>query len=277
MRMLERWLEEFSPAQKILDLGCGPGSMPAQLAGLNVTGVDVDPKSISRTFPSACADSHRLPFAGASFDLVICHHTLEHFHDIPGTIREIRRVLRPDGRLFVSVPDGYSFSDWLYRFLLCGGGHLQCFTLKRIVAEVESGTGLHLAGWKELSTSFIFVNKRNFVPAPRGPLSGPLPRRMRWAATMPAWCFSGGRIFLNVASRLTRCSRYGWALAFTPEKRSPEEEPGSVNVCMFCGTGFDREPARVAVFFYRCPNCSGRNILFRQGVKRSSRKAKRQP
>jgi SAM-dependent methyltransferase len=264
MRLLERWLEEFSPAQRILDLGCGSGSMPAQVAGLNVIGVDVDLKSLANKIPSACAESHRLPLAGASFDLVLCHHSLEHFHDVPGTIREVRRILRPEGRLFVSVPDGNSFSDRLYRFLLAGGGHLQRFSFESIVGEIESGTGLHLAGWKELSTSFIFVDKRNFVPAPRGALPGPLPRRMRWAGALPAWCFSGARICLNVGSRLTRSSRYGWALAFTPENRPPEEEPGSVNVCMFCGAGFDCEPARVAVFFYRCPYCSGANFLFKR-------------
>jgi SAM-dependent methyltransferase len=264
MRLLEHWLEEFPPAQRILDLGCGSGSLPAQLAGLNVTGIDVDRKSIGEKFPCACADSHRLPFAGGSFDLVICHHSLEHFHDVPGTIREIRRVLRPDGRLFVSVPDGRSFSDRLYRLLLCGGGHLQRFTFESIVGEVESSTGLHLAGWKELSTSFIFIDKRNFVPAPRGALPGPLPRRMRWIGMLPSWCFSSARIFLNLASRLTRSSRYGWALAFTPEKRHPLEEPGSPNVCMFCGAGFDHQPTdRIAMLFYRCPYCSGTNFLFR--------------
>ena len=65
MRLLERWLEDFPPAQRILDLGCGPGSLPAQLAGMNVIGVDFDPKSLGKNFPAACADSHRLPFAGA--------------------------------------------------------------------------------------------------------------------------------------------------------------------------------------------------------------------
>jgi SAM-dependent methyltransferase len=269
--MLERWLEDFSPSQRILDLGCGSGSLPTQLAGLNVSGIDVDAKALAKnaSLPSACADSHRVPFAGGSFDLVICHHSLEHFHDFPGTIGEIRRVLRPEGRLFVSVPDGRSFSDRLYRLLLCGGGHLQRFTFESIVGGIESGTGLHLAASKELSTSFIFIDKRNFVPAPRGRLPGPLPRRMRWLGLLPSWFFSGARIFLNLATRITdrwfrtKSSRYGWALAFVPEKQLPEQEPGSLNVCMFCGAGFDQEPAeRVVLLFYRCPYCSGVNYLF---------------
>jgi SAM-dependent methyltransferase len=275
MRLLEQWLEEFSPAQRILDLGCGSGSLPAQLAGLNVIGVDLDSKALAGNpnLPSACADSHRLPFASRTFDLVICNHSLEHFHDAPGTIREIRRVLRPEGRLFVTVPDGASFSDRLYRAILCGGGHLQQFSFRGIVGEIESQSGLHLAGWKELFSSFSYVDKSAFVPAPRGRLPGPLPRRMRWLGHLPAWCFSGTRIFLNVATRLadrcfssffsTRFSHYGWALAFGPENVTPQQEPGSVNVCMFCGAGFDRQPSeRVAGLLYRCPYCSGVNYLF---------------
>jgi SAM-dependent methyltransferase len=275
MRLLERWLEEFSPSQRILDLGCGSGSLPAQLAGLKVAGVDVDGKALAgNANPSACAESHRLPFAARSFDLVICNHSLEHFHDAPGTIREIRRVLKPGGRLFVTVPDGGSFSDRLYRLLLCGGGHLQRFRFESIVGEIESGAGLHLAGWKELFSSFSYVDKRTFVPAPRGRLPGPLPRRMRWAGHLPAWFFSGTRIFLNLATRLadrcfsTRLSRYGWALAFSSEDTPPRQEPGSLNVCMFCGAGFDTPPERMAWLLYRCPYCRGANYLFRQSARR---------
>lgn len=272
MRLIERWLEDCSASHRILDLGCGSGSLAAQVAGLNVTGVDIDVSVPARNegFPRACADSDRLPFAGRSFDLVICHHSLEHVHDVPGTIAEIRRVLRPEGRLFVTVPDGSSFSDRLYRLLLCGGGHFQRFTFAGIVGGIESGTGLHLAGWQELSSSFIFVDRRNFLPAPRGRLPGPLPRRMRWLGMLPSWSFSGARIFLNLATRLTdrwfatRWSRYGWALAFTPVKQLPEEEPGSLNVCMFCGAGFDEvSRERIAGLFYRCPYCSGANYWFR--------------
>ncbi len=272
MRLIERWLEEFSPSQRILDLGCGPGSLPALTGGLKVFGVDLDAKALANNagFPRACADSHRLPFAGQSFGLVLCHHSMEHFDDFPGTIREIRRVLKPDGRLFVSVPDGGSFSDRFYRLILCGGGHVQRFSFESIVGGVESGTGLHLIGFQELSSSFLYVEKQRFLPAPRGPLPGPFPRRMRWLGHLPAWSFGGLRIFLNLATRLTdRCfstrfSRYGWALAFGPEKGTPEEEPGTLNVCMSCGAGFDQKPSdRVAWFFYRCPYCTGVNLLFR--------------
>jgi SAM-dependent methyltransferase len=270
MRLLDQWLNELPPSHSILDLGCGPGSLPIQLSGLKVTGVDVDSKSLAKNpNPTTCAESHNLPFANRSFDLIVCHHTLEHFRDIPGTIREIRRVLKPDGRLFVTVPDGASFSDRLYRLLLCGGGHMQRFRLEDLARDIESGTGLHLAARQDLFTSFLFLDKRNFVPAPLGALPGPLPRRMRWLGTLPSWSFAFARLFLNLATRAadgcfaTRFSLYGWALAFGPEEVSPQIEPGSWNVCMSCGAGFDEPPAkRFAWLLYRCPYCSAVNYRF---------------
>jgi SAM-dependent methyltransferase/DNA-directed RNA polymerase subunit RPC12/RpoP len=264
MGLIELWLAELSPSQRILDLGCGAGSLRTQLAGLNVIGVDLDPNELPHNpdLPAACAASDSLPFATRSFDLVICHHSLEHFRDIPGAIREIRRVLKPEGRLFVSVPDGSSFSDRLYRLLLCGGGHFQRFSFESAVGAVESGTGLHLAAWRELFSSFIFVDRRNFVPAPRGRLPGPLPRRMRWLGHLPSWCFDATRLFLNLSSRLadrcfsTRFSLYGWALAFGPDAKPPVAEPGCWNVCMSCGAALDRATG----LLYRCPRCSTMNF-----------------
>ena len=261
MRLLDQWLSEISPSQRILDLGCGAGSLPLQLKGRNVFGVDVDAGALARN-PGSCAFAigDCMPFGDSSFDLVICHHTLEHFDHPAETMGEIKRVLKDDGRLFVSVPDGRSFSDRLYRLLLCGGGHVQQFAFKSIVGEVESNTGLHLAGWKELSSSFIFVDRRNFLASPRGPLPGPLPRRMRWLSVMPGWCFSFARVALNVVSRAidkccaTKISRYGWELVFGPENVSPVEESGTTKVCMSCGAGLD-EVKRIAIIAYRCPYC----------------------
>jgi SAM-dependent methyltransferase len=272
MQMLARWLAELDPAARILDLGCGSGSLRSQLEGRNVFGVDLDPHELARTpaLRGVVAMSNRLPFRDSSFDLVISNHSMEHFADASGAIAEIGRVLAPGGRLFVSVPEGASFADGLYRAMFCGGDHFQRFTFPSLKNAVESSTALRLVAWKELSTSFTFVEKLNFIPAPRGRLPGPLPRRMRWMGTLPAWFFDASRIALNVASRAgdrllgTHFSRYGWAFAFDSSGAPVIEEPGCLNVCMSCGSGIENAADyRAGRFRYRCPECSRLNPLFR--------------
>lgn len=267
MRLLQQWLSELTRSERVLDLGCGPGSMRNQLSGLNVVGMDVDPKQR----PTVCGVSQNLPFADGSFDFVVSNHSLEHFRDAEGAIREIGRVLKPGGRLFVSVPEGASFSDRLYRLMFCGGDHWQRFSFRSAVDGIERGTGLALAGSQELFSSFLFVEKRRFLPAPRGPLPGPFPRRMRWLGHLPGWSFAATRWVLHAGTRVadrvlgTSFSRYGWALAFSGGERGRAVvEPGWPNVCMHCGAGVEAaEIVSVRRLFYRCPECARLNWFYR--------------
>jgi len=275
MHAIQPWLSELSPSQRVPDLGCGPGSMKQQMAGLTVVGIDVDGKLLAATRDRdcVCGLGESLPFADRSFDLIIGHHSLEHFHDAEAAIRGIRRVLKPSGRLFIPIPDGASFSDNLYRLMLCGGGHLQRFSFRGVVDSIERATGLRLAASQELFTSFIYIDKRNFLPAPLGPLPGPFPRRMRWLGHLPAWCFAVLRSLLNIVARIadrifaTSFSRYGWALTFAPHATAPLVEPGWPDVCMYCGCGVDPDPRQPRR--YRCPDCVRVNPHFHIGPVRS--------
>jgi SAM-dependent methyltransferase len=212
----------------------------------------------------------RMPFKSQAFDLIICHHSLEHFPDADAVIKEIARVLKPTGRLFVSVPDGRSFSDGLYRLLLAGGGHLQKYTFDDLVGRVESRTGLRLVAWKRLYTSFIYLEKRNFVPAPLGALPGPLPRRMRWVGLLPSGLITAIKVCLNVATRLSdryarsNLSTYGWAFAFDASGGNPVEERSTRNVCMACGHGFEVGELTAFGFsqMYTCARCGALNPFF---------------
>lgn len=268
VRLFNTWAADAPASCRVLDLGCGAGSLSPQLSRLHRFGVDTDLTALQKSDMAGCvcSSSERLPFAASSFDLVVCHHSLEHFKYVGETLSEIRRVLAPAGRLFITIPDGYSFSDGLYRLLLCGGGHHQRFRFDNIVRDVEAATSLHLIGLRALVSSFLFVDRLNFLPAPVGRLPGPLPRRMRWLGRLPASSFNLARWFLNVATKSadrvfgTRFSTYGWALAFAPEQRTLAVEPANSNVCMTCGLGLDEDPLeRVAGLFYRCPQCSRLN------------------
>ena len=74
------------------------------------SGIDIAPSAVAavraRGFRAETTVLPAIPHPDAAFDVVVCTETLEHVSDARATLREIRRVLRPDGRLLLSVPDG---------------------------------------------------------------------------------------------------------------------------------------------------------------------------
>jgi len=104
---------ERHKGSKMLDLGCGPNKTPGSV------GIDHFP------FPGVDLvhdlDRFPYPFEDASWDAVILNHVIEHLDDIPGAIREIRRILKTGGDLWVATPhfsDCSSYSDPTHRFHL---------------------------------------------------------------------------------------------------------------------------------------------------------------
>jgi ubiquinone/menaquinone biosynthesis C-methylase UbiE len=51
----------------------------------------------------AVASATALPFEAGSFDLVVAYNMLMDVSDVPGAVKEMRRVLRPDGQLLLSI------------------------------------------------------------------------------------------------------------------------------------------------------------------------------
>jgi SAM-dependent methyltransferase len=118
-------LARYDGEQRVLDVGY-VFAEPAYLAGLlslgaaELTGVDLAEAEVPG-LRSVVADVRDLPFGDGAFELVHCVSTLEHVgrdSDVYGVdapresagdeaaLRELRRVLAPDGRLLVSVPTG---------------------------------------------------------------------------------------------------------------------------------------------------------------------------
>ncbi|MER6577124.1 class I SAM-dependent methyltransferase [Nonomuraea sp. NPDC001023] len=91
--------------ERILDVGCGTGVVTAAAlaAGAEVTAVDADPamlELVARRHPAATvrrATLPVLPFEDASFDAVAGNFVVNHVADVPATLAELRRVLRPGG------------------------------------------------------------------------------------------------------------------------------------------------------------------------------------
>ncbi|MGK5521283.1 class I SAM-dependent methyltransferase [Micromonospora sp. URMC 107] len=99
--------------RRILDAGCGSGPLSAALRarGAVVTGFDVSAAMVdlARQRLGEDADLHvadlsaPLPFADAEFDDVVASLVLHYLEDWSGPLAELRRVLRPGGRLILSV------------------------------------------------------------------------------------------------------------------------------------------------------------------------------
>ena len=94
----------------VLDLGCGTGYGSAELAagGVRVVGLDrvapaAGPQRSAARFVRG--ELGALPFAAASFDLVVSFQVIEHLLDPTDYLREIARVLRPAGLLLLSTPN----------------------------------------------------------------------------------------------------------------------------------------------------------------------------
>ena len=106
VRRLDRLVK---PTDEVLDLGAGAGELNAYaLKGRvrRLVGIDLDPRVCANPLLDAGlrADIYALPFRDASFDVVFAIYVLEHVDRGAALVAEIRRVLKPGGRLIVNTP-----------------------------------------------------------------------------------------------------------------------------------------------------------------------------
>ena len=149
----------FFPDQKILDIGCGQGRhcFGAYMhADLHVYGIDMgldDVKKANENFnqfkesenEKSCnfmvGNAKNLPFAENTFDHVVCSEVLEHIIDYESALKEIKRVLKPDGTFALSVPK--FFPEWVCWKLSKDyqnepRGHVRIFKYKELKNSVST-------------------------------------------------------------------------------------------------------------------------------------------
>ena len=120
-------LAHLRAGMDLLDVGCGPASITADLAervapgrvvaldaaagALEAARATLSERGLSEQVEVTCGDVMALPFEDASFDVVHAHQVLQHLADPVGALAEMRRVTRPGG--IVAVRDAvYSAMTW---------------------------------------------------------------------------------------------------------------------------------------------------------------------
>lgn len=105
----------------VLDIACGEGygsNLLAQNASY-VHGVDIDEQTIilankkykKKNLNYTVGDTSKIPFDNNFFDVVVSYETIEHHDQHHEMIKEIKRVLKPNGKIIISTPDKLFYSD----------------------------------------------------------------------------------------------------------------------------------------------------------------------
>lgn len=166
------------PEGTLLDVGCGPGSLLYRVRGRvrQTVGLDLSEEALreartalqqGQTATDAAlasfvlGDGTRLPFREASFDSILCTETLEHVPDDAAVLSELARVLKPGGRLAVSVPD--TLPEVVQRRLApwsgcLPGGHLRIYGRRTILQRIEqAGLRPYLKRWRHSLEAIYWI------------------------------------------------------------------------------------------------------------------------
>ncbi len=151
---LEQIAGYIEPGERVLAVDCGPGVMARMLAdkGAEVIGTDMSHTAVARAREKGIEahwvdpDVSPLPFPDKSFDTVLSDSGLEHRFYYEPVLDEIVRVLKPGGKLVLSLPN---MGHWICRLWVLRGRfpyvrnsptdftHLRFFTMHEIKKLLE--------------------------------------------------------------------------------------------------------------------------------------------
>lgn len=123
---------------KILDFGCGEGSLFLALreAGFNGAFYGVEPNSSFGEYASRYGNAtvSNAIRSREPVDLAVINHVLEHLHDPIGTLKDIRCLIKPEGHLYIDVPDVEEYSN-IYDLHIAHIFHFTERTLWKLVEQ----------------------------------------------------------------------------------------------------------------------------------------------
>jgi ubiquinone/menaquinone biosynthesis C-methylase UbiE len=117
LQWIHAWYSGETRRRRLLDIGCGTGTLAARVVGadlpFDVVGLDYSfsmcrqgegkaiQTGVDQRVRFVNADSEHLPFSDGCFDVVTCSNSFHHYPHQEETVRQMRRVLAPGGRLML--------------------------------------------------------------------------------------------------------------------------------------------------------------------------------
>lgn len=163
------------PLEKVLDIGCGSGDGLRAIAsrGGFAYGLDLSSGMLARASRNVEARGHlvrgdaiTLPYRAGAFDKIVCANSFHHYFDHRAALREIRRVLKPQGLLVIVDPRRDHFAgrvavNLVERHLL-GFGRVEAHSLedwRSLLAEAGFSIADVRAGpiWRPADHAEVFV------------------------------------------------------------------------------------------------------------------------
>jgi SAM-dependent methyltransferase len=160
-RQLTDWLEGLvGSARSVFEIGCGEADLLYRLHAEGFAAAGCDPHATPSREPWPIK-VHRATLRGCaipaeSLDLVIARNVVEHLRDPIAELEEVARVLRPDGLLYIKVPNAFYAQGLPFRMMTGFGPrsddylppfHLSYFTRPTLTSVLER-TGFAVTEWR---------------------------------------------------------------------------------------------------------------------------------
>jgi 2-polyprenyl-3-methyl-5-hydroxy-6-metoxy-1,4-benzoquinol methylase len=160
-RDLLRSFESYRQSNHILDVGCGSGHFlkVAIEVGWKAYGTEIASSAFEQLsrlgINSFCGKLESASYATGSFDVVYCSEVIEHLVDPVTLLREIGRIIRPEGLLYLTTPNFDSLSRRLLgsKWRVIGKEHICYFTPRSLARAIRE------AGFRRIA-----VRTRNVDP-----------------------------------------------------------------------------------------------------------------
>jgi SAM-dependent methyltransferase len=191
-------LETFipSPLSRVLEIGCGSGQLLKVLKDrgfTNVEGVDPSPGCIRAAgeiygIPGMAGTAFSIPPPAAPYDILILTGVMEHIRDLERAVERFHTLLRPEGRVYLEVPDASRYDADL-------DAPFQEFSVEHInfFSKTSLTNLMHAHGFRALSTGRV-IRPQHEVTCPstygvfeRSAVAGPVQRDVETEAGLRAY------------------------------------------------------------------------------------------